>query len=95
MIDNEIQQFINNNEWIFAKTYAKSTPHEYCLFDRSRDKEEYNKFVFHMKQNLNKERFFSTYFSYFYFGDYKYWTMENVGEQPILINRALREVTYG
>ena len=95
MIDTEIQQFIDNNEWIFAKTYAKTKPHEYCLFNRSLDREEYNRFVAHMKQNLVKERFFSTHFNYFYFGEYKYWTMEKVGEQPILINRALREVTYG
>jgi hypothetical protein len=95
MTEQEIEKFINNTQWIFAKTYANTTPHEYCLFDKSQDKEEYNRFVAHMKSNLVKEKFFSTFFSYFYFGEYKYWTMEKVGEQPILINRANKDITYG
>lgn len=94
MTDIEIEKFINNNEWIFAKTYAKTTPHEYCLFNKSKDREEYNRFVFHMSQNLIKERFFNTYFHYFYFGDYKYWVMDKPNEQATLINRALKINRY-
>jgi len=95
MTEQEIQDFINKNEWIFAKTYADTTPHEYCLFERTIDKEEYNRFVAHMKQNLVKEKFFRTFFTYFYYGEHKYWTMEREGRQPTLINRASKDITYG
>jgi hypothetical protein len=95
MNEIEIESFIKNNNWIFAKTYAKSTPHEYCLLDKTPDEEEYNRFVAHLKKNLVKEPFYRTFFYYFHFGDYKYWTMEKIGEQPILINRALKVNIYG
>ena len=28
---NEIQDFLDRQKWIFAKTYANKAPHEYCL----------------------------------------------------------------
>jgi hypothetical protein len=94
MTNEQIENFIATNKWIFAKSYAKTTPHEYCLFKYTPNKTEFNDFVFYMKGNLTKERFFSVYFSYFYFGDYKYWTMEKPGEQAILINRAPKNKSY-
>jgi hypothetical protein len=94
MNDIEIEQFITSSEWIFAKTYAKTTPHEYTLFEKSYDKQIYNRFVAHMKLNLVTEPFFRSFFDYFYWGNYKYWTMEQSGEQPILINRALKTNVY-
>ena len=28
---NKLKNFIKNSEWIFAKTYAKTWPHEYIV----------------------------------------------------------------
>jgi lipocalin len=94
MTEQEVSDFISNTTWIFAKTYANTSPHEYCLFNKCRDKDGFNRFVANIKKNGVKERFYSTFFTYFHHGDYKYWTMEKEGEQAILINRALKKYTY-
>lgn len=31
---DEIIEFLENQHWIFAKTYAETAPHEYCLKEK-------------------------------------------------------------
>ena len=35
----EIKDFIKNENWVFAKTYAKTWPHEYIIRDKVHDKD--------------------------------------------------------
>ena len=44
----DIKEFINNTEWIFAKTYAKTWPHHYIL-RRKVDEKLFVKMVKHIR----------------------------------------------
>ncbi len=93
MTAEQVQFVIENSRWIFAKTYANTAPHEYTLLQDA-DKDTFDAFVKHINSNLVKEPFYRTWFYYCYIGEYKYWTMEKVGEQCTLINRAKIENVY-
>jgi hypothetical protein len=85
--------YIESANWIFAKSYANTAPHEYNLLQDS-DLDSFNAFCQFVNSNLVREPFYKTWFYYCYIGEYKYWTMEKVGEQPRLINRARIENKY-
>ena len=91
-IDEErVRNLIQNNHWIFAKTYAKTAPHEYVCRDYLDDsmKKEFVWFVKYIREHGQPENFFNAEYIYFYFGDYKYWTMGNPIDETTIINRAI------
>lgn len=85
---NEYIEFINNQKWIFAKTYADKAPHEYCLKKNCENIEQFNSAVQFIRDIGVKEKFFKRAFIYFYHDGYKYWTMGAPIPQTILINRT-------
>lgn len=85
---NEYMEFINNQKWIFAKTYADKAPHEYCLKKNCENIDLFNEAVQFIRDNGVKEYFFKRAFIYFYHDGYKYWTMGAPIHQTILINRT-------
>lgn len=87
MTEQEIMDFIEENEWIFAKSMPKN-PHEYCLKEKCGDPAAFEKFVMHIRENGYEQRFFRMKFIYFDVGRYQYWTMGAPLDQTILINRA-------
>lgn len=90
------RKFIDNSNWINAKSYAHTAPHEYCVISKL-SPELHNDFYFFcafIKQAGIIEYFYNTPYVYLRIGDWKYWTMEKPGETPILINRALAKNKY-
>jgi len=85
--------YIESANWIVAKSYADTAPHQYNLLQDS-DLDSFNAFCGFVNSHLVREPFYKTWFYYCYIGEYKYWTMEKVGEQPRLINRARIENKY-
>ena len=82
--------FIANNTWIFAKTYAATAPHEY-LVKRNlspEDQETLVEFAYFIKENGYKKLFGSMEFTYFDIDDLMYWTMDEDVSKTDLINRA-------
>ena len=82
--------FINNNSWIFAKTYAQTAPHEY-LVKRNLSEEDQKtlvEFAYFIKDNGYKKLFWTIEFTYFDIGDWMYWTMDDDISTTDLINRA-------
>ena len=90
MTKEEIQGFIDRTNWVFAKTYAKTWPHEYILKERLSDQEqnEFDKFVTVINRDGVKEKFHTEIYTYFYFGEWKYWAMGEPDGPPDIINRA-------
>lgn len=71
-------------EYRFAKTYAKTNPHEYCWAtdDETRVKvRALNKYI---QEHGECEMFYMTEFDVLFAGDYKYWSMDYWANTNIL-----------
>lgn len=93
MTDQEIQDFIDGNEWRFAKTMPQH-PHWYVVRDRCTSRETFEKFVIHIREHGYTEYFYSKAFIMFNFGKYKYWTYGSELYLTRIINRTFIDKTY-
>jgi len=91
MINDEIRlkKFIDNNRWIFAKTYAKTAPHEYLVYDDldAEMQKEYDWLVKQIEEKGVDEKFYQSTFRYLYVGDMKYWVHDSGGNDKGILNR--------
>jgi len=86
-LPQDLQDFIINETWIFAKTYAKTWPHEYIV-EENVDKQLFSAFAKHIDSFGHKEKFYTAQVTYLNFDKHTYWHMENI------INRCLLQDTY-
>ena len=86
-LPQELEYFIKNETWIFAKTYAETWPHEYIV-EENVDKQLFLNLAKYIDTFGHKEKFYITQVTYLNFGKHTYWHMENI------INRCLLEDTY-
>jgi hypothetical protein len=87
MTTAEIQDYIENSHWQFAKSMPQM-PHWYTLRRNARDESEFERFVMHIRKVGYQETFGRTTYVYLNVGPWKYWTMGSPLDQTILINRA-------
>jgi len=83
----ELENFINNLHWTFAKTYANTWPHEYIV------QEQVDGALFLALARLinvrgHEGKFYETKQIYFDHGKHTYWHMGNI------INRCLKSETF-
>ncbi len=83
----ELQLFIINSKWIFAKTYAETWPHEYIVQEQV-DKVLFDKLSDYIDSNGSPDYFYQKQMIYLEYDGHVYWHMENI------INRCLPEETY-
>jgi hypothetical protein len=91
-----LKSFIDSNKWIFAKTYTKTAPHEYIVYEDLDDevKKEYMWFIQQIKEKGVDEKFYQSTFRYLYFDGMKYW-VHNSGDDPEgILNRDHSENKY-
>ena len=84
---DEIKSFIGNSTWIFAKTYAKTWPHEYIVQEKV-DNNLFLKLAEHIDTFGHEEYFYKKKMTYFDYDSHVYWHMENI------INRCDASETY-
>lgn len=91
--------FVKSQRWIFAKTYAKTTPHEYIVVRNGDTRREKFKMMFEMIEKYGKpEKFYGKDWIYLYLGDgYKYFAADGGGwaDDRYILNRAKAGVSYG
>jgi hypothetical protein len=96
-VDNEFAQelknFIKESNWIFAKTYAKTWPHEYIVRDKV-DKGLFIKMVEHLRANGYVGKFYKMDITYFDEDGMVYWTMGAPIDDTTIINRCAKEQSY-
>jgi hypothetical protein len=84
-----VEKFIDSADWVFAKTYAKTAPHEYAVREKYPCLEdEFVYFVKFIREHGYTEEFWSKTYIYYDVGTYKYWTMGNPIDETTIINRA-------
>jgi hypothetical protein len=82
-----LRKLLESAEYQFAKTMPK-TPHWYTLKQTWKKEEEFLQAVLGVRHYGKAEDWYSRTFTYFYAGEYKYWTMGNDVSETILINKA-------
>ncbi len=87
MTTKNIENFIAKNDWTFAKTYAKTWPHEYIVQEKV-DNTLFLEFADHIDRFGYEDFFYETKQIYFEYNRYTYWHMENI------INRCPNKDTY-
>ena len=86
-ISDKLKNFIETQNWIFAKTYAETYPHEYIVQERV-DNDLFLELAEFIENNGYEEYFYNKKQIYIDFEDFTYWHMENI------INRCVIEDTY-
>ena len=86
-LSESIKHFIKEQNWIFAKTYAETWPHEYIVQERV-DNKLFLEFANHIDQLGYEDYFYKMKQIYFDYNGFTYWHMENI------INRCVVKDTY-
>ena len=74
----DIENIIENNRWTFAKTYAKSHPHEYIVRSKCSSAKDFDFLCDFIKANGHYEYFFGKRGTYCSIGDFTYWIMGDI-----------------
>ena len=88
-----IKSFIKKSSWIFAKTYAKTWPHEYIVRDQV-DEPLFVDMVKHIRANGYAGKFYKMNITYFDEDGMVYWTMGDPIETTTIINRCKKVQSY-
>ncbi len=89
MFDSSIDKL----NWIFAKTYAKTWPHEYIVREEM-DETLFIQLVEHIRHYGYRGKFYSKSITYFDYLNRVYWTMGAPVKETIIINRCEKEKSY-
>ena len=89
----ELNSFVSENDWTFAKTYAQTWPHEYIVRDRV-DERLFLLLVRHIREHGYEDRFYRKTITYFAEDGLVYWTMGEPIEETTIVNRCTKEQTY-
>jgi hypothetical protein len=92
-LSTSLKSFIEKSSWIFAKTYAKTWPHEYIVRDQV-DEALFIALVEHIRANGYVGKFYKMDITYFDEDGMVYWTMGDPIETTTIINRCTKEQSY-
>jgi hypothetical protein len=84
---DRLRQFIESTPWTFAKTYAKTWPHEYIVREKV-DFSLFTELAEHIDEFGYLSHFYKNPMTYYDFGGNTYWHMDNI------INRCVEADTY-
>lgn len=89
----DLRDFVSREKWTFAKTYAKTWPHEYIVRDRV-DETLFVRLVEHIRQHGYEGRFYRMKLTYYDEDGLTYWTMGAPVDEETVINRCPKERTH-
>ena len=88
----ELQEFVVDQEWTYAKTMPK-WPHYYVVRERV-DEVLFVELVNHIRNLGYEGKFYAKDITYFDEGGMTYWTMGAPVKETIIINRCNKQDTY-
>ena len=88
--ESDFRNFINQFQWIYAKTYAQKSPHEYVVLEKVglNYKDEFIKIAQFIRDKGFKALYYKREGFYYRIDENYYWTMDEKAEDTDLINRA-------
>lgn len=72
----EARSIVEKYDWIFAKTYAKTAPHEYALSKNNGEDKELERLAEIIEKYGETEYFYGHKGKYFYIDNLKYWGLK-------------------
>lgn len=86
----DFRNFVSSFNWTFAKTYAKTAPHEYIVLGKVglEHKAEFIRVAQFIRDAGFKAFYYRRSGFYYILDDNYYWTMDDNVEDTDLINRA-------
>ena len=94
---SDLQKRVAATDWKYAKTYSEKLPHEYIL--RADHPDLWQEIQDLVDSEGQDERFYSRVFRYYFLGNFKYWTYDNLvnrtridGYTPEMKEKYLREL---
>ena len=84
----EVQNFLDNQNWIFAKSYADTFPHSYLRKTDIEDQETFVNVIKYIRKNGKVKSFYTKHYVYLEIGKYEYWDMGRPDRTTIILNRA-------
>lgn len=93
--DQEIVDFLQAQEWTFAKTYECTWPHEYIVRRKVSDDGRFTSAVHLLREEGYPGKFYNLKMTYYDHGDHTYWEMgSKTPETTDIINRCPRGQSY-
>jgi hypothetical protein len=89
----ELRQFVDTTTWTFAKTYAKTWPHEYVVRN-AENSSMIRSLAQHILHFGIEERFYDQVRPYHREDGKVYWVMGDSAEKTVVINRCGEDQTY-
>lgn len=86
-LSEKLKNFIKEQDWVFAKTYAETWPHEYIVQEKV-DNEIFLELANHIDKYGYEDYFYKMKQIYFDYDGFTYWHMDNI------INRCIEKDTY-
>jgi hypothetical protein len=90
---DEVRRFVDSTKWTFAKTYAKTWPHEYIVRN-AENAAMILAIARHIFEHGVEGRFYSQVRKYHHEHGKVYWCMDASPETTDLINRCEENQTY-
>lgn len=87
MNKTEALNFVNNANWVYAKSYSKTFPHFYTTRDRN-DEKQFEEFLYYIRENSILKKFYSKEYLYLELDGYEYWEMGRPIKAVQVLNRA-------
>jgi hypothetical protein len=93
LLPEDVRRFIETANWRFAKTYAKTWPHEYVV-RTPENSEMLLALARHIFEHGMEGRFYSQVRKYLHEGGKVSWSMDQTPDETNLINRCNEDQTY-
>ena len=91
----EARSIVEKYEWIFAKTYAKTAPHEYALSKNNGEDKDLERLAEIIEKYGETEYFYGYKGKYFYIDNLKYWGSKPEHKGVWNLNRGKGDLFYG
>lgn len=91
-----IEEFVEKQKWIFAKTYANKAPHEYIVRGKAEGTdEEFLQMIDYIQKKGFVMHFWGHPNRYIYQNGHFYWVMRDSDDDPTaIINRCVADDYY-
>lgn len=99
MDEKQAKEFIKNTTWMRAKTFEKTSPHEYTIVKTDHPlRKQAVDFMNYIFDHGVVEPYYGRPFTVCYIGDRKYWCMSQskaeISDDNYIINRTVSETTH-
>lgn len=86
--DQKVKDFIEKQNWIFAKTYSDRAPHEYVVRGKlNGTDEEFLEIVDYIQKTGITMYFWNHPNKYIFVDNCQYWVMSGEDGNPVVLNR--------